>query len=331
MAIGSGLGSQVGYSRESTYGTYVAPTKFARVNSATVNRTSERPSGEGIAANVPGMYGAHYVETVNGATGSFAHVVTNKNMGLLLESLCGGTSSSAVESGAAYKQIHTLDVSGVKKPLTVQVGLPYRSGTVASKTATGAKITSAEFTCDTGGLLQATWNWDGQKYDEAQSLATASYLATVPFTGRQAAVKLGTFGAESAQTGITSTSLSWSTPLDTDDYNFGGGGLKTEPVPSGFVEITGSITADWTTAVATGLHDRMVGNTSTSLVWEFTGALIAGAIYERIIFSVPGVFFTGDTQGVSGPDTLSNTYNFVWKYDGTNLPSIVVGTTETAL
>lgn len=331
MAIGSGLGSQIGYSRETTYGTYVAPTKFARANSSTLNRTSERPSGEGIAANVPGMYGAHYVETVQGVTGSFSQVVTNKNMGLLFESLCGGTSTSAVETGSAYMQTHTLDTSGTKKPLTIQVGLPYRSGTVAAKTATGAKITSAEFSCDTSGLLTATWNFDGQKYDESQTLATASYLATVPFHGRQSAVKLGTFGAETAQTGISSASLTWSTPLDTDDYNFGGAGLKTEPVPSGFVEITGSITADWTTAVATGLHDRLVANTSTSLVWEFTGALITGAVYERIIFSIPGVFITGDTQGVSGPDTLSNTYSFVWKYDGTNLPSIVVGTTETAL
>ena len=43
MAIGSGLGSSFGFSRESTYGTYVAPTKFLRAKSYTISRTQERP------------------------------------------------------------------------------------------------------------------------------------------------------------------------------------------------------------------------------------------------------------------------------------------------
>lgn len=328
----SGLNSSFGFSRESTYGTYVAPTKFMRANSYSINRASERPQGEGITSGVAGLYGAHYVETTQAATGSASFVVTNKNLGLLLESLCGGTSSSAVETGAAYKQIHTLaGPATARKPLTIQVGVPYRTGTVAVKTATGAKVTSMEFSCDTGGLLTSTLNYDAQKYDEAQTLATPSYLASVPFKGTQAAVKLGSFGAEAAQTGIKSASLTWSSALDTGDYTFGAAGLKSEPVTNGVTEISGSMTADWTTAVATGLHDRLVGNTSTSLSWEFTGALITGAIYERIIFSIPGIFFSGDTQGVGGPEAPEQSYAWSWKYDGTNLPSITVGTSETAL
>lgn len=330
MAIGSGLGSSFGFSRESTYGTYVAPTKFLRAKSYTISRTQERPQGEGITSGVPGALGAHYVETVNGASGSVTFDVTNKVMGLLLESLTGGTSSSAVETGAAYKQIHTL-AADTKKPLTFQMGVPYRTGTVAVKTATGCKVTGAEFSCDTTGILSANVNFDAQKYDEGQTLAAVSYLSSSPFHGKQSTLKMGTFGAEVAQTGITSVSLNWNNPMDTDDYNLGGAGLKVEPVANGFADISGSITADWTTAVATGLHDRMIANTSTSISWEFIGALITGAIYERIVFSIPGVFFTGDPQSVGGAETLSNSYAFTWKYDGTNLPSITVGTTETAL
>ena len=32
--------------------------------------------------------------------------------------------------------------------------------------------------------------------------------------------------------------------------------------------------------------------------------LITGAIYERIVFSIPGVFFTGDPQSVGGADAV---------------------------
>lgn len=330
MAIGSGVGSQVGFSRESVYGTYVAPTKFVRGSAYTAVRAAERVQGEGITAGGVGPLGAHFVETTQAATGSLTHTVTSKGNGLLLESLCGGASTSAVETGAAYKQTHQL-ANENRKSLSFQIGAPFRSGTVHCQTLTGVKVISAEFTCDVNGLLQATWTLDAQKYDESQTLATAAYLADKPFHGRQSAVKLGSFGAEEAQTGVTAAALTWALPMDVDNYTFGGGGLKSEPVVNALADISGSVTADWTTAVKTGLHDRLIANTPTSLVWEFLGDIITGAIRERIVFTIPGVHFSGDTQSVNGVETLSNQYSWNWKFDGTNLPSIVVGTTETAL
>ena len=330
MAIGSGLGSQFGFSRESTYGTYVAPTKFPRVTAASIQRVAERPQGEGITTGAGLPYAAHNVETTQAATATFSHVVTNKNMGLLLESLFGGTSTSAIESGTAYKQTHLLDVSS-KKPVTLQQGIPYRGGTVACKSLTGGKVVSLELSCEVGGLLTASWTVDGQKYDESQTLAAASYVASKPFTGKQLTVKNGAYGSETALTGITAMSVTISTGLDVDDYTFNGTGLKSEPVPNALVDISGSLTGDWTTATAAALHDALVANSAQSLVFSWTGALITGAIYERLVLTLPGCMFSGDTQSVSGPDTLSNQYSFKSLFDGTNLPGCEVGTTDTAL
>lgn len=324
----SGLYSSLGFSRESTWGTYVAPTKFQRVDSFQITRAQERPQGEGITSGVPGRYANHYVETTQTASGSFPFVVTNKNLGLLLESLCGGTSTSAVDSGSAYIQTHTAGMTF--KPLTIQAGVPYRDGTVRCKTALGAKISSMEFSADANSLLTATVNFDAKKYDESQTLATPSYSTDKPFTGKMADLKLGASGSEASLAGVTAMNMTWTNAMDTENYTFGSSGLKSEQIMNGYTEVTGSITADWTSAVAAALHDRAVANTSCSLVWAFTGAQIATTYYERVIFTLPCVYFTTDTQSAGGPGVLSNTYNFTWKYDGT-LPTIVVGTTETAL
>ena len=330
MAIGSGIGSQVGFSAESVYGTYVAPTKFLRGKTYNATRTQERPQGEGIQTGIAGPMGDHFVETTNAATGSLGVDVTTNGWGVLLQGITGGTSTSVLSGTTAYTQTHTLgDPYG--KSVTFQIGVPYRSGTVACKTLTGCKVTGAEFSAGTNEILSATVNFDAQKYDEGQSLAAASYTSSSVFHGKLATLKLGTYGAEAALAGVTSVSLNWNKALDVDDYYLNASGLKTEPVLNGDYDISGSISADWTTAVATALHDRMIGNTSTSLVWEFVGTNIETTYYRTIRFTVPGVFFSGDTQSVSGKDALNTSYNFNWKYDGTNLPKIEYITTDTAL
>ena len=50
MAIGSGLSGQFGVAKETTYGTYVAPTKFYEMESGGVNLDLIRVEGGGIAA-----------------------------------------------------------------------------------------------------------------------------------------------------------------------------------------------------------------------------------------------------------------------------------------
>ena len=133
------------------------------------------------------------------------------------------------------------------------------------------------------------------------------------------AVKTGTFGAEAAVSGVRSMSLSWNNAFDTEDYTAGSTGLKAEQIRNGTVGITGSLSVDWLTTSKTVFEDLRVANTSTSLVFKWTGALIASTYYYDLEICLPGVFFTGDSPSISGPDVPQVDYGFEWKYDGTNL------------
>lgn len=331
MAIGSGLGSQVGFSTESSWGTRVAPATFVRANSYTVNRVQNRVQGEGIQAGNLGNFGAHYVEVTEAGEGSITMDVQTVGMGPLLQALTGGTSTISQQgTSTAWLQTHTL--GDPVKSLTMQIGVPYRTGTVYVEELQGCKVTSAEFSGGADAVLSSTFNFDAKKFDNAQTLATASYTSTAPFHGKQLAVKTGSFGSESSVSGVRNVSVSWTNAMDTEDYTAGSSGLKAEQIRNGVVAITGSLTVDWLTGTKTAFEDLRLANTSTSLVLKWTGAQISGASYYDLEIGLPGVFFTGDTPSIAGADVVTVDYGFEWKYDGTNLPYIkYMSTTATSI
>lgn len=334
MAVGSGLGSQFGFSAESTWGTRVAPTKFLRAKSYSLNRDANRVQGEGMQSGVLGSLGAHFVETTEAGSGSVAFDVPPVGIGLLLQALTGGTSTSAQQAATtAYLQTHTL--GDPMSSLTVQIGVPYRGGTVYCEELQGAKVASAEFSCEVGGILGATFNFDAKKWDNSQTLATASYGAqpALPlFHGKHMSVKTGTFGSETAVNGmVRSVSCNWTNAVDTEDYTAGSTGLKSEQIRNGMVEITGTITSDWVTGAKTTFEDLAVANTSTSLVLQWEGPVIASTYKWALAITLPGVFFDGENPAIAGPDVVTVDYGYTWKYDGTNLPKITLMTTDTAL
>lgn len=333
MAISSGLSSQLGYAAESTYGTAVTVTKFPRHNSASFSRTANRVQGAGIQSGVFGPVGAHYIEATSAAEGSIELDVQDKGHLLLLKHLMG-SGSSAVASGTAY--MHTMTLADpVGLSLTMQVGRPTRGGTVVPQTVAGCKITGAEFSCQAGELLSSSYTIDAQKVDNSTALASASYLSgATTFHSGLMALKMGTYSSESAVSGVRGVSVSISRPMDTEDYttagNVAGVGLKSEPVINDFAEITGTVTADWLSKST--FEDLAAGMSPTSLVWEFVGTTaISTTYYPTFRITLPSVYFEPSSQGVDGVGELTNDWSFVWKYDGTNLPTIKVQSAETSI
>ena len=237
MAIGSGLGSQLGFSAESTYGTYVAPTKFVRARSYDIQRVAGRQQGVGISTGQFGPLGSMYVETTNAATASLAFDVQNRGLGVLLNTLMGGTVTPTIQgAGPAYLAAFPI-ADTVGKSVTVQAGLPYRGGTVLPHTLRGGKITSAEFSASVDSLLSCTMSVDGKSFVTTDSLATAAYTSTAVFHGAQMTLKMGTYNSETAVTGVRSVSVSIARPHDVSDYTAGSSGLKSEPVLNGLADI----------------------------------------------------------------------------------------------
>lgn len=328
--IGSGLSGQVGWSAESVYGTYVAPVKFAKYNSETLDRTYTRVQGTGIQPGVFGEIGQHFVEPVNDGGGNIVMDIQSKGLGVLFQALMGTTVTPVQQGGsAAYLQTHTL-ADPIGKFISLQAGVPQRNGTVTPKTLTGAKVTDLDLACTTVGLLTGTFMFDAKSYTASgQSLAAASYSATNVFHGGQLAVRLGTYGSEAAVSGVKGMTAKISRPMESAGYFAGNAGQKVEPVLNAVAAITGTLDVNF--LLLADFHDRIVNNTSASIVFEWTGPLIASTYYETFRLTLPGVTFEGIAPGVASRDVVHFTPSFTWRYDGTNLPKIEYMSTDTTL
>jgi hypothetical protein len=330
MAIGSGLGSQIGIAAESTYGTYVAPTYFPEFSKESIKLKKTTAQSGGIASGRLLQVSSRRVVTQREASGGFELEVTNKRFGLLLQALMGTTVTPVQQtSTAAYLQTHTLaDTAG--KSLTIQKGVPLTTGALMDYTALGCKVTSAEFTCEVGGMLTSSWEIDGKTVDEAQTLAAPSYLTGLaPFGFHQMTVKTGNFGSEAALDGVRKMSLKFERGMATDRFYAGQGGLKKEPISNDYVKITGSIEADFT---ATTLADLFSSDAATSLIWDFTSATEIAATYPYYIrFNLPAIHIDDEPPTIDGPEVIRTTFGFTSLFDGTNQPAITYQSTDITL
>lgn len=328
MAIGSGLGAQLGIAAESTYGTFVAPTKFLEFTKESLALKKTTAQSTGIASGRLMALSSRRVVTRKEVSGSIDLEVTNKGQGLLLQALMG-TSVTPVQQGVttAYLQTHTLaDTAG--KSLTIQKGVPLTTGTVTDKTFLGCKVISGEFSCEVGGMLTATYEFDGKDCDEGQTLAVASYSNMSPFHFGQMAAKAGTYGTETALDGIRKVSVKVERPQDTERFYANQSALKKEPITNDLVRITGTLETDY---VATTLDDLHTSDAATSFVWEFVGANIASTYFETFRITLPAIRLDEGPPVVDGYGVIKPTFSFTALYDGTNLPKIEYISTDTAL
>lgn len=328
MGIGSGLGAQIGIAAESTYGTFVAPTRFPEFTKENLVFRKQTAQSAGIAAGRLLPLSSRRVLTTQDGGGSLEMEVPNKGFGLFLQTLMG-TTVTPVQQGAttAYLQTHPLaDVAG--KSMTIQKGVPLTTGTVTDKTFLGCKITSAEFSCEVSGMLTVSLEIDAKECDETQTLAVASYASMSPFHFGQMALKSGTFGSETSRDGVRKVSVKIERPQATDRYYAGQSGKKKEPISNDQVKISGSIEMDY---VDTTIDDLNTGDTGTSLAWEFVGPIIASTHAETFRVKLPAVKFDDAPPSVEGFDVVKPTFNFTGLYDGTNQPSIEYMSTDTTV
>jgi len=315
MAIGSGLGSSVGMAPEVTYGTYVAPTRWLEGTSQ-LRKTKQVYQGGGMAAGRMVQPGGRRYVTAQGASGNLATAVYSRGMGHLLNGLLGGT-VTPVQQGAtaAYLQTHTLaDPFG--KSYTVQAGVPDLGGTVRPYTYLGCQVTALELSCETGGNLTAQWEIVARDVTEAQTLAAPSYATVNEFHFAQAALKLGTYGAEAAVDGVRSMTLRIERQRHDGGPYMGNAGLRSQGVLNSWTVVGGTIQADYLDK--TVFADRYAADSSTSLVWEFVGPEIAPTYNETFRVRVPMIFFDGDTPTADSPDVVRTSHPWVGQHDGTN-------------
>lgn len=320
MGVGSGLQGSAGFSAESTFGTYVAPTRFLEFTKATPDRKPNWVQGGGIGAGQAWELTSMWMQTHREGALQLEGEVRNKGFGLLFGQLLGSAAAPVQQGGtAAYLQSNTW-ADNVAKSLTGQVGVPTLGGTVVPWTLTGCKFLDATFQCGVGDLLTATWNLDAQDYSTVTALAAPSTVTNQkPFHFGQMNVKKGTYGAETAQSGIRKVNLKIARPQRTDRQYAGGAGKKAEQIWNGRPVVTGTVETDY--LAQADFADLVTTGTASSLVWEFVGPLIAGTYYETIRFTLSSVLYTvGDATLEQGLDVVQPKFEFKAGFDGTNPP-----------
>jgi len=306
MAIGSGIGSQLGIATETTFNTPVTVSTFYEFTNESINYNKNISVGLGLRAGGQVARSGRRVVTTSDATGDINLDLPTKGLGLLLSYAMGGT----VQTSGTY----TLgDVYG--KSFTAQVGVPQYGGTVTPKTIAGCKISSWEISAAQSAIATGRFTIDGASFTTATSLATASFPSNNSvFHFAQGAITVD----GSSVANIKDFTLSVDNVLKTDRFNLGSAGIKAEQIINGFRAITGSLTAEFTD---TTLLAKFLADTSAALVLTFLGP--SSSILS---ITLPAVKFDGEAPQVGGPEVIDINFTFQAYDNGTDQPLTIVYT-----
>jgi len=306
MAIGSGIGSQLGIATESTFNTPVTVSTFYEFTNESINYNKNISVGLGLRAGGQVARSGRRVVTTSDATGDINLDLPTKGLGLLLSYAMGGT----VQTSGTY----TLgDVYG--KSFTAQVGVPQYGGTVTPKTIAGCKISSFEISAAQSAIATGRFTIDGASFTTATSLATASFPSNNSvFHFAQGAITVD----GSSVANIKDFTLSVDNVLKTDRFNLGSAGIKAEQIINGFRAITGSLTAEFTD---TTLLAKFLADTSAALVLTFSGPSSS-----VLSITLPAVKFDGEAPQVGGPEVIDINFTFQAYDNGTDQPLTIVYT-----
>jgi hypothetical protein len=325
MAIGSGIGSQLGIAAETTFNTSVTVTRFYEFTSENISFNKKTAVGMGLRAGGQLPRSQRRVVTTTDAGGDIALDLPTRGLGLLLAQAMGTSPSVVTTTTGVYAYSFTLgDVYG--RSFTAQVGVPQYGGTVTPKTVSGAKIQSFELGVSNGGIATGKFTVDAASMTTSTALATASYspIANL-FHFAQGALTVD----GSSVANVKDFSITVDNTLKQDRYNLGSSGIKAEQPINGFRKITGKLTAEFTD---TSFFLKYFNDTTTALVLTFTGAVIAGAQNEKLVITIPAVKFDADTPNVPGPGVIDLSMSFEAYDDGTNQPlTILYQTADSAL
>ncbi len=330
MSIGSGLTNQFGQKIGVTWGTAVTPDHFAEANSVTLVRDKNTAQGEGLYNGKLLNRGARRVVTTTGSSGSVALDMVDKGIGLFLQGLMGSTATPVIISGSAYTQTHTL-ADSVGKFYTLQTGVPNTAGTIQPYTFASAKVIGAEFSCGVDEILTGTFDYIGTAPITGTALASASYTSTLrPFNFGDATIKIGTYASEASISHVKKVSVKIDRPHAVDRFYYGAAGVRAEPLINGATQISVSLDFDFLgKATFADLYDA---DTATSMVIEFVGpTAISGSNYPTFRITLPQVYFNTGTPTVEGEDVVSTSVEGVCLFDGTNLPTITVISSDVTL
>lgn len=299
------IAHQLGFGIQSVWATAVTPTRFLEFTAEDLERRNTTAASNGIRSNR--RYGGQGRRiTRQDAGGTFTTEVAGSGFGFLFEHLLGTAGAPVVVSAGAVWS-HTFSPGSLLgKALTVQKGVQKADGTVQAFTYPRSKIVSADFSIDQDGLLMGTWEIDSYQEETATGLASASYTAPQVFTYSEGVLKVG--GVTRANVRSVG-SLKIMNNLMTDRFFLGSTGLKSEQRNVPFDSLGGTLDVEFQNL--TDFYTLFAADTTSVLVLEFTGPVIAAGFPYILRFTLNDVRFTGESPKISGPELVYQNVPFI--------------------
>ncbi len=328
--IGGGLGGSVGIAAETTYGTFVAPTRWVEVHSAKLQERMHVAQGTGLAHGRTMDLGSRRRPMWADAGGDMEMEFLNEGMALLCQHLMGSNATlTQVGTTTAYTLAASYGVPDNQNYLSMQSLVPHTDGTVTPENYHGCKIQKATFSIDTQNPLMVTLTVDSQFKEETTVAGTPSYTSNSKiFTSLGMAFKAGTLGSEVTLDGVRKFTLTLERTLKTDRIYVGqsvpAGAVypaKDEPITNGLTKLTGSMDVDLLTTNKAALWDLYHTQAAVpSIVASFTGDPIGSSgKNDQLVLNATQCFIDQNgTPELDGPDIVTATLNWTGLIDSAN-------------
>lgn len=329
MTIRSGLGASVGYAAETTYGTYVAPTRHLEFRSEALDFNRDTIQSEGIRRGSTVQRTGRWARNLKGGGGALAFELANKGFGLILKHAMGAAATST-PVGWTNGRRHTLTLGDLDDlSLTIQKGIPDTDdGTVHAYSFLGCVVTDFEIGVDVDGLVLLTVTIDAQTMDPDQVYVEPVFPASDSlFSYQQVGIAI-----DSGTALATALSLRAGHGLKTDRYFIRQSQLKKRPLIAARRDLAGSLTFEFENEVQADRFLDAAPGAEVDLVVTVTGDEIdTGVSNFGLTATAAAIRFDGELPKVSGPDVVTITAPFEILDNGSDEPlEILYDTTDVA-
>lgn len=315
MTMAAVIDSSIGFAKETTHKTYVAPTRHYEFLSESLKWNKNPKSGRGIRTGSRVARASRRVVPTSEGGGDFSTEVMTTGMGRLWEAGFGQGTSTQVGAGPAYQQVFTFADS--LPSYTIQKGVVRASGTVDAYSYLGCVSSGFEIDSPNGEIITAKFSWDAADLTTAQSYVTPSYPTggNVMHFGQVTAAIGGTITAPTASALASSAgaltvcvrdfNIQVNSNLDGKRFCYGGGGRKGQQVAMTRA-ITGKFTAEYN---GTELRDAFLNDTNLSVLITATGEAVgaANAVFQVVL---PVTRLNGDLPEANADGVVTVDHSF---------------------
>lgn len=325
--IAGGLGGGVMVAKESTYGTWVTPTRAIEVHDSKLQQRRQDPQqGTGLAYGRSVDLQTRRVTPWFDGGGTIDLEVLSSGHALLLAAAMGSTTGlTQIGTTPAYKMIADYGVpdygaSPQVGSFSLQNLVPDTGGNIKQQNFHGCKITKAQWECERTGLLMASYDIDAQQAEQTNAAQTPTYTSTSGFSGANMLLNAGAFGSEAALDGVTKVTITLTRALNLKRI-YAGDANKQEPTTIGVSQIAVALDIDLLPTNKATVWDLLNSQVPLpSLVVTWTGPAIGSSGSNNTFTLNPTNLSVNDngTPELDGPDTTKATINMTGLIDSAN-------------